>query len=202
MSDCISNNNSIALFGTSADPPTAGHQTILRWLALHYDLVVVWASDNPFKAHQTDLQNRSAMLNLIIQEIEPLKHNIRLCQHISDRKTLITIQKARQIWGDAQFTFVIGADLVSQIVTWYRAEELLKRIKLLIIPRPDYCIDRIDLNNLENIGGEYTIATLNAPRVSSSRYRLRGDTTVITPAVQNYIQQEKLYTNTAKNESN
>ena len=198
MSDSISTNNSIALFGTSADPPTAGHQTILRWLALHYDLVVVWASDNPFKAHQTDLQNRSTMLNLIIQEIEPLKHNIMLCQHISDRRTLITVQKAQEIWGDAQFTFVIGADLVSQIVTWYQAEELLKQIKLLVIPRPDYSIDRADLNNLENIGGEYTIATLNAPRVSSSRYRLRGDTTVITPAVQNYIQQQNLYKNIAK----
>lgn len=202
MSDSISSNNRIALFGTSADPPTAGHQTILRWLSLHYDLVVVWASDNPFKAHQTDLQNRSEMLNLIIQEIEPLKHNIILSQQISDRKTLITVKKAREIWGNAQFTFVIGTDLVSQIVTWYRAEELLKQIKLLIIPRPDYSIDKSDLNNLRNLGGEYTIATLNAPRVSSSRYRLRGDTTVITPAVQNYIQQQKLYTNTAQTEQN
>lgn len=202
MSDSISTNNRIALFGTSADPPTAGHQTILRWLSLHYDLVVVWASDNPFKAHQTDLQNRSAMLNLIIQEIEPLKHNIMLCQQISDRRTLITVKKAREIWGDAQFTFVIGTDLVSQIVTWYRAEELLKQIKLLIIPRPDYSIDKSDLSNLKNLGGEYTIATLNAPRVSSSRYRLGGDTTVITPAVQNYIQQQKLYTNIAQTEPN
>jgi nicotinate-nucleotide adenylyltransferase len=202
MSDSISTNNRIALFGTSADPPTAGHQTILRWLSLHYDLVVVWASDNPFKAHQTDLQNRSAMLNLIIQEIEPLKHNIILCQQISDRRTLITVKKAREIWGNAQFTFVIGTDLVSQIVTWYRAEELLKQIKLLIIPRPDYTIDKSDLNNLKSLGGEYTIATLNAPRASSSRYRLQRDTTVITPAVQNYIQQQKLYTNTAQTKQN
>ena len=202
MSDSISSKNRIALFGTSADPPTAGHQTILRWLSLHYDLVVVWASDNPFKAHQTNLQNRSEMLNLIIQEIEPLKHNIILSQQISDRRTLITVQKAREIWGNAQFTFVIGTDLVSQIVTWYRAEELLKQIKLLIIPRPDYAIDKSDLNNLQNLGGEYSIATLNAPRVSSSRYRSRGDTRVITPAVQNYIQQQKLYTNIVQTEQN
>ena len=202
MNDSISSNNKIALFGTSADPPTAGHQTILRWLSLHYDLVVVWASDNPFKAHQTNLQNRSEMLNLIIQEIKPLKHNIILSQQISDRRTLMTVKKAREIWGNAQFTFVIGTDLVSQIVTWYRAEELLKQIKLLIIPRPDYTIDKLDLSNLQNLGGEYTIATLNAPRVSSSRYRLRGDTTVITPAVQNYIQQQRLYTNITQTEQN
>ena len=42
----------IALFGTSADPPTAGHQKILRWLSEGYDRVAVWAADNPFKCHQ------------------------------------------------------------------------------------------------------------------------------------------------------
>lgn len=39
----------VALFGTSADPPTVGHQAILRWLSEHYDQVAVWAADNPFK---------------------------------------------------------------------------------------------------------------------------------------------------------
>ena len=29
----------IALFGTSADPPTSAHQAILNWLAAHYDHV-------------------------------------------------------------------------------------------------------------------------------------------------------------------
>jgi nicotinate-nucleotide adenylyltransferase len=186
-------NRSIALFGTSADPPTAGHQTILRWLSQHYDLVVVWASDNPFKAHQTNLDNRSEMLNVIIQEIRPLKQNIILKQSISDRKSLITVQKAQKIWQDAVFTFVIGADLVKQIITWYQIEELFKQVKILIIPRLDYKIEASDLNALQALGGQYSIATLNAPRVSSSIYRLRRDATMITPAVQNYIQKKKLY---------
>ena len=82
----ISSNQKIALFGTSADPPTAGHQTILKWLSQQYDLVVVWASDNPFKDHQTNLYNRTEMLNLIIQEIDTAKNNVILCQEISDRR--------------------------------------------------------------------------------------------------------------------
>jgi nicotinate-nucleotide adenylyltransferase len=188
-------NRSIALFGTSADPPTAGHQTILRWLSQHYDLVVIWASDNPFKAHQTNLDNRSEMLNVIIQEIKPLKQNIILKQSISDRKSLITVEKAQKIWQDADFTFVIGADLVKQIITWYRVEKLFKQVKILIIPRLDYNIKQSDLNALQALGGQYSIATLNAPRVSSSIYRLRRDATMITPAVQSYILDKKLYSN-------
>ncbi|MCS6815631.1 MAG: adenylyltransferase/cytidyltransferase family protein, partial [Cyanobacteria bacterium] len=52
----------IALFGTSADPPTVGHQAILLWLLEHFDYVAVWAADNPFKSHQASLHHRLAML--------------------------------------------------------------------------------------------------------------------------------------------
>ncbi|WP_036484299.1 nicotinate-nucleotide adenylyltransferase [Myxosarcina sp. GI1] len=184
----------IALFGTSADPPTAGHQSILRWLAIHYDLVVVWASDNPFKQHQTPLNRRSEMLRLVIEEIDVPQDNISLRQQLSDRYTLNTVNKAREIWQDnTEFTLVIGADILPQITSWYRIEELLAKVKILIIPRSGYDLDRADLKSLEAIGGQYTIASLDVPQVSSSAYRSQGDNRVITPAVENYISQQRLY---------
>lgn len=185
----------IALFGTSADPPTAGHQTILRWLSEYYDLVVVWASDNPFKEHQTTLEDRSQMLRLAVEEIDAAQEKIRLCQELSDRRSLITIEKARNIWQDAEFTFVIGADLLAQIGSWYRITELLSQVKILVIPRSGYMIKQSDLDSLSNLGGNFTIATLDPPKVSSTAYRLQGDSTVLTPAVAVYIHQQNLYRN-------
>ena len=191
-----SSTNHIALFGTSADPPTAGHQTILKWLAQHYNLVVVWASDNPFKKHQSSLQARSEMLNLIIREIKSA-NNIILDQSISDRKTLLTVQKAQQIWQNAKFTVVIGADLVQQITTWYQIEKLLKQVNILIIPRPGYAIKQSDLVKLKALGGQYTIANFSPPEVSSSSYRLQGNTNIITSAVEKYIESKDLYSHNA-----
>ncbi len=188
----------IALFGTSADPPTAGHQTILQWLSEHYDFVIVWASDNPFKQHQTSLENRSQMLNLAIAEINSASDNINLCQELSDRRSLLTIQKARNIWQDAEFTFVIGSDLVSQISSWYHIEELLSQVKILIVPRPGYSILQSDLDALSNLGGNFALATLDAPQASSTAYRLQGDHTVLTPAVAAYIAQKHLYENNSE----
>jgi len=185
--------NKIALFGTSADPPTAGHQAILRWLSEHYDLVIVWASDNPFKEHQTTLDDRSQMLRLAIEEIDAAQDNIRLYQEFSDRRSLITIERARSIWQDDEFTFVIGADLLSQINSWYRIKELLSQVKILVIPRPGYVVMNSELDSLSNLGGDFTIAALDSPRVSSSAYRLRRDPTVLTPAVAVYINQQNLY---------
>ena len=47
--------NSIALFGTSADPPTLGHEALLRELTKIFPKVITWASDNPEKKHEIPL---------------------------------------------------------------------------------------------------------------------------------------------------
>lgn len=184
----------IALFGTSADPPTAGHQTILGWLCDHYDYVAVWASDNPFKAHQTSLEHRLEMLRLLISEIDPPRHNISVYEQLSDRRSLHSVQKAKEIWGnEPEYSLVIGSDLVGQIRRWYRAEELFQEVKILIVPRPGYAINPQDLETLLGLGGQYEIADLKVPGVSSTAYREKQDKTVVTQPVKDYIHQEKLY---------
>jgi len=184
----------IALFGTSADPPTVGHQTILHWLSQHYDRVVVWASDNPFKQDQTPLINRTEMLGLAIADINLTHNNINLHPELSDRYTLVTVNKAREKWGkEAEFTLVIGSDILAQINSWYRIEELLAQVKVLVVPRLGYGIKDEDLTALKEVGGIFAIASLNAPKVSSSLYRLQKDKSLVTPAVNNYILQNNLY---------
>jgi len=184
----------IALFGTSADPPTAAHQAILKWLSHHYDYVAVWASDNPFKSHQTPLEHRSQMLRLLIEEIEPPQRNVSLHQSLSSPRTLETVEKAREHWGlQVGFTLAIGADLISQMPHWYQIDQLLKQVQLLVVPRPGYEIDEVGLEELRKLGAEVAIADLKAPAVSSTAYRENGDTEAVTPPVEDYIHREQLY---------
>jgi nicotinate-nucleotide adenylyltransferase len=184
----------IALFGTSADPPTAGHRVILEWLSEHFDRVAVWASDNPFKNHQTSLEHRAMMLALLIRDIDSPQKNIYLRQDFSDRRSLFSVEKARQMWGDdAAYTLVIGSDLAGQIRRWYRAGELLQKVKILVIPRPGYPIEPRDLQQLESLGGLCAIADIGAPPVSSTDYREKGDDEAVSTTVRDYIYREKLY---------
>jgi nicotinate-nucleotide adenylyltransferase len=186
--------NNIALFGTSADPPTAAHQAILKWLAQHYDWVAVWASDNPYKNHQTDLKHRMAMLRLLIEEIDPSCSNLKVYQELSHLRSLISVNQAMEIWGqDKNYYLVIGSDLIQQVPKWYQVKELLAKVQLVIIPRPYYPIETKALQALKNLGGIYHIADLDAPDVSSTTYRQQQDQTVITEPVQNYIHRQKLY---------
>ncbi|MEL4894640.1 nicotinate-nucleotide adenylyltransferase [Crocosphaera sp. Alani8] len=184
----------IALFGTSADPPTAGHESIVRWLSEHFDYVGIWAADNPYKNHRTSLDHRMAMLKLLIDNINASSNNIHLSKSLSHRHSIVSVGKAKEIWGEnADYFFVIGSDLVKQICQWYRINELLAEVSLLIVPRPGYTIKESDLKGLEEIGGKYEIADLNAPAVSSTAYRKHGNENVLIPPIQDYIHQEKLY---------
>ncbi|QLE54528.1 nicotinate-nucleotide adenylyltransferase [Nostoc sp. TCL26-01] len=186
--------NKIALFGTSADPPTAGHQKILRWLSEHYDYVAVWAADNPFKSHQTLLAHRAAMLQLLIADIDTLRQNIALEQELSSFRTLETLEKAKLRWPvETEFTLVIGSDLLSQLPRWYRIEELLQQVQLLVVPRPGYAMDGSSLETLQHLGGKIAIASLTGLDVSSSAYREHGDTEALTPPIAAYIHQQHLY---------
>ncbi len=184
----------VALFGTSADPPTAGHQVVLSWLSEGYDWVAVWAADNPFKSHSTGLEHRAAMLQLLIADINAPRQNIALHQELSSLRTLETIQKAKVLWGeDGEFTLVIGSDLLNQLPRWYRVEELLRQVQLLVVPRPGYVIDESSSEGVQKLGGKIAIASLTGLDVSSTAYREHGDQEALIPPIVAYIHREHLY---------
>lgn len=181
----------VALFGTSADPPTRGHLAILCWLSQHFDQVAVWASDNPFKSHQTALDHRTEMLRLLVGDLD--LRNIQVYPELSSSRTVITVERAQERWQNAEFTLVVGSDLVRQLPKWFRARDLFDRVKLLVVPRPGYSITDSELDPLRPIGADVTIADLNAPNVSSTAYREQGETEGVTSPIQAYIDREQLY---------
>ncbi|AIE74310.1 MULTISPECIES: nicotinate-nucleotide adenylyltransferase [unclassified Synechocystis] len=196
----------IALFGTSADPPTLAHRAILVWLAQHFDQVAVWAADNPFKqgpspqtGHWASLGDRQAMLKLLVEEIQKDYATVQIWEDLSDRRSLISLRRAQQRWGlDPDYALVVGADLIVQIPQWYAVKELLPAVKLVIFPRPGYSIDPSDLDKLEQLGGRYHLVGQDndqaiTPPISSSIYRQIKDDDLIPDPVQNYIGKRQLY---------
>lgn len=185
----------IALFGTSADPPTRGHEKILIWLADHFDHVAVWAADNPLKSGQTPLEHRVTMMRLLIAELAISRSNLGFYPEISHPRTIETVQRSRQIWPNDSFTLVVGSDLIAQLPRWYRAEELLPQVDILVVPRPGYAIDNEQVKKIQDRGTSVRIAhDLQVPAVSSTEYRQMGNVNqVIPPVIEAYIQRENLY---------
>lgn len=184
----------VAIFGTSADPPTISHKTILNYLVNNYDLVAVYASDNPFKSHGGDLCHRSRMLELLIEDLNSTYSNIIYSPDISDRRTIYTVEKARKKWGEnVDLTIVIGGDLAQQIFTWYEAQRLWQRVKVLLIPREGYSIQKKVMENINRISLGCAIAHCQIPPFSSTDYRTNHDQGVLTDKVKTYIEENCLY---------
>ncbi len=199
----------VALFGTSADPPTTAHREIIGWLGAHFDRVAVWAADNPYKVHGASLAQRSQMLELLIGEIEPeIGQHAQVYSELSSRRSIESVDRAKQVWHDADFILVVGADLIAQLPQWYRVDELLTQVKLLVVPRAGNNIDPNSIDTLLKLGAKVAIAPLATPPVSSTNVRtnhshLSPDASAkllaeparegLTPAVARYIQVQELY---------
>jgi nicotinate-nucleotide adenylyltransferase len=184
----------IALFGTSADPPTIAHQEIIRWLGSRFDRVAIWAADNPFKLHGASLEQRSRMLELSIKDIDrSINQHTQVYRSLSSQRTLDTLITARTIWNDGEFMLTIGADLVPQLPQWYRVSQLLTQVTLLIVPRSGSQIEPTDLNMLTDLGAQIEMAPLVTPAISSTAIRNSQSIQGLTPRVAKYIHQHHLY---------
>lgn len=169
----LSKSPRIALFGTSADPPHLGHQSILLWLSSHFDQVVVWAADNPYKEEQSPIGDRAQMLRLLADTLSlpGSTNNISVNQQLSDRYSINSINRARRLWPKAQFSFVVGADLLDQLPKWYQAKEIFKQVNLLVFPRPGYPLEASSLTELQRVANVDIAHPPAQYDVSSSTYR-------------------------------
>ena len=198
----------VALFGTSADPPHLGHRGILEWLSYEFDQVAVWASENPYKPKQSPLHDRAEMLRLLIETL-PVKappqkvleqsenaRNVAVYQSLSDRYTIHSIARARQLWPKAKFTFVVGADLIAQLPKWYQAEEIFSQVDILVFPRPGHPIEGPALSALRHQANVAIARPKDQHNIASSRYRQPDCGEIpndLPPVIRNYIIEHDLY---------
>ena len=185
----------VALFGTSADPPHNGHRSIVTTLGYQFDYVAVWASDNPWKVGQSPIGMRMDMLGLAIADLDT-PGTVKLHPELSHPYTAVTLERARRLWPSAEFTFVIGADLVKQLPGWHRSADVIRWANILVFPRPGYGLYEEDLAELRAHGAQVVIATpLTQHHISSSTLRqgCPERPAEIPAVVQAYIQQNNLY---------
>jgi len=159
----------VALFGTSADPPSNGHKKIIEELSKIYEHVISYASDNPYKKHSEDLYFRSLLLKTLINDINNPK--ISFDQDLSSPWAISSIRKCKKKYNLIDIDFVIGSDLLDEIIVWKNINELFKEANLLIMPRINYPIKEKSLQSIKELNGKYRISLFKIPKISSSNIR-------------------------------
>ena len=183
--------NSIALFGTSADPPTLGHEAMLSELTKIFPKVITWASDNPDKKHQIPLLKRTQLLRILVNKISHPK--LELVQELSSPRTIQTLKKAFQLWPEASFSFVIGSDLAVQVPKWLHAKSVLNKATIAIAMRDGWPICDQQLKEIKKLGGEIDLLPFHIPESSSSKFRERPQKLLVPKELVPLLLEENLY---------
>lgn len=182
---------SLALFGTSADPPTPGHRALLAGLARRYGQVATWASDNPCKQHGAPLTLRAALLQAVVDDLDDPR--VVLEQRLSSPRALDTLDRAAALWPNQPLVFVVGSDLAPQIPSWYRASELLARCQLAVVPRQGWPLEPGDLEQLQQLGGQAEVLELPVPATASSAIRQQPSPELVPAALWPELLKHNLY---------
>ena len=181
----------IALFGTSADPPTLGHEALLIELTKIFPKVITWASDNPDKKHHIPLLKRTQLLRMLVKKISHPK--LELVQELSSPRTIHTLKKAFQLWPEANFSFVIGSDLAMQVPKWLNAKSILNKATIAIAMRDGWPIGDQQLEEIKKLGGEIDLLPFNIPKSSSSQFRESPQKVLVPQELIPLLLEENLY---------
>jgi len=182
---------SIALFGTSADPPTIGHKKILEELSKIYAFTIGYVSNNPNKNHKEDISIRSHLLKTLIDDLDNPK--ILFNQKISSQWALESIKKCKEIYKLNNLDFVIGSDLIKDIFYWKNFDKIILEVNFFIILREGYPVDSYTLKMLETNRVKFKISTIKTPNISSSNFRLNFNCSNLPSSLIDIVKKNNLY---------
>lgn len=135
-----------AIYGGTFNPIHLGHLRLGEALVSEGLVEELWflvSPQNPFKVNQEllDDEERLRLARLAVEGRERL--------HVSDAEFRMprpsymvhTLEYLRREHPDREFVLVIGADNWERFPQWYESEEILRRHRLIILPRPGYTLE-------------------------------------------------------------
>ena len=204
----------IAVFGGTFDPVHRGHTGPGRFLldSGRTDRILylpAWCPPHKGPERVTPYVHRRAMLSLALDPdmgISDLEKERSGKSYTIDTLKILTERHASDT-----FFWVVGADGLRNLHTWYRAEELVRRYSFLVLPRPGESMpDREELSKHwpgDLIGRLLSFVVEGAPLFTGSSTEIRravflGRTEsvkeLLDPAVLDYIREHELYSEERK----
>ncbi len=200
--------------GGTFDPVHLGHLVLAREVCEQKELtgaLLVPSIRHPFKQGQCQatFSDRVAMLRLAVENHECfLVSEIEAEMDLSGY-TLDTVRACKQRYPQAEFSFIVGADILGELKQWHHPEQILKEVRILVGSRPPY--DKKQLVAQKKLAAQKQLAAFPSDRIelvptslidiSSTEVRQKiGDNIspdeldrLIPSKVREYIQQRKLY---------
>lgn len=199
----------IGLYGGSFDPIHNGHLIVARAIAerLGLERVIFLPSATPPHKPEEELldpAHRAEMVKLAIQDEPSFEFSDFDLTRSGPSYTIDTVMHFRRLLGrDADLHWIIGADSLPEIITWYRASALVDACHVITAARGGW--EQIDWNEFRKALSESQIAGLEAGvldtpvvEIASTdiRRRIREGRSIrylVPETVRSYIAEHGLY---------
>ncbi|MCK5687977.1 nicotinate (nicotinamide) nucleotide adenylyltransferase [Myxococcota bacterium] len=176
------------IYGGSFNPPHIGHQMSCLFLLEALNATAVWlmpSQTHPFGKELLPFPHRFAMCEAMAS---PLGEKVKVSD-VEEKlggkgRTYDTLTYLKDLYPERHFAFAIGADLLTEIDSWYRSQELKQEYKIVALGRCGFDDADLDLVAL--------------PKVASREIRERlhkGESILglVPTCVATYIEKEGIY---------
>lgn len=181
----------ILLYGSPFDPIHNGHLSIVRHIKAHgqFDKVIFIVTKHPrWKNTITPVNLRVEMLKLALQE-EP---DVELCLYEIESEETInfsidTVRFLKSKYPNDSFSFLIGADQLTQLHKWKDIDQLSQLVTWISYPRGQQTIRSMNIKR-------YGVTMIQGPLINVSSTAIRELQSLNTPLlVIQYILDHELY---------
>jgi nicotinate-nucleotide adenylyltransferase len=185
----------LGIFGGLFDPPHIVHLIIPQWIAeeFHLDKVIfVPAANPPHKSKYLSYDIRYKMISLALRNNKRfLISNIE--KKISGKTYTIEVIKRLKKKIKGELYLIIGSDQWQEIKTWKDPAQLFKECKVIVVPRPNYEIKKIDRFQKKILVGHSPLIGISSTSIRE-RIKKKLDFQYLVPqVVYKYIKKKKLY---------
>lgn len=193
----------IGIFGGTFNPPHQGHKKLaLEFMSrLSLDLMMIIPTYTPPHKEAPDLatgEDRLNMCNLCFGEDCFEVSNIEL-QRKGKSYTVNTLQQIKALYPDDDLFFIMGSDMLLSFHSWREPEEILNLATICAAAREEGLTAELCeyvKNRYSHRKDRFVILDFSPVEVSSTQLRenlLYADADLISPEVENYIQERGLY---------
>lgn len=193
----ISKNEKIGIFGGTFNPPHLGHlimaEQVKDQLGLDRILFMPTAEPPHSSAEKRTIPSevRVEMLDLALMDNPDFELELYEVERGGKNYSFDTMKALIDLYPGVEFYFIIGGDMIADLPTWYRIDELVEIVQFVGIERPGFTVDT-----------DYPIIMVDTTSTDISSSVIRDKVSrncsiqyLVPAAVKEYIELEGLYKN-------
>jgi nicotinate-nucleotide adenylyltransferase len=197
----------IGLLGGTFDPIHVGHLILAERCREDARLNQVWFMPSYVPPHKqpkgiTRFEQRCDMVNLAIVgqpsfRVEPIEKELPPPSY-----TAHTLAELQMRHPEHTFELIIGGDSLAELPTWYEPHSVVRRARLIAVPRPGVVLPSMD-DLATQLGVEVSaihLQIVDCPLIDIASRRLRADVAAgksiryqVPRSIEQYIHERKLY---------